>query len=83
MQKISNLIIILFLVFTLGKINLTSADFIEDTLGMDTKLEEMTLKLYSLENPRLNNKKNQKQYYKINRLNNKIKIALIKKYKDN
>jgi hypothetical protein len=83
MQKISNLIIILFLVFTLGKINFTSADFIEDTLEMDTKLEEMTLKLYSIENPRLNNKKNQKQFYKISRLNSKIKIALIKRYKNN
>jgi hypothetical protein len=50
---------------------------------MDTKLEEMTLKLYSLENPRLNNKKNQKQFYKISRLNSKIKIALIKRYKNN
>jgi len=83
MQKLSSLIIILFLVFFLGKINSTSADFIEDTLKMDTKLEEINFEFYFLENPRLNSKKNQKQYYKINRLNNKIKIALIKKYKNN
>jgi hypothetical protein len=83
MQKISNLIIILFLVFTLGKTNLASADPIENILNMWVQSEEITLKLYSLENPRLNDKKNQKQYFKINKLNNKIKIALIKKYQNN
>jgi hypothetical protein len=50
---------------------------------MKIKSEEMTLKLYSLENSRFNNKENQKLYYRLNILNNKIKIALIKKYQNN
>lgn len=82
MKKIISLIIVLFSIFSIGKINFVNADFMEDLLNLETWLDEIKFDFYTLKNPNLKNSENQEQFNKLNKVNILIKNAVIKQYKN-
>lgn len=82
MKKLFSFIIILFSIFSIEKINISNADFMEDLLNLETGVEELKLDFYSLENPNLKNSSDQEKFYKLDKLNKLVKQAVIKQYKN-
>lgn len=80
MKKIIFIIISIVLVFSIAKVNISNADFMEDSLNLNTWLEELNLNKYKLENPNLKNYIHQNQYRILSKINNKLKTAIISQY---
>jgi len=82
--KIMRKIITYILIFTflVLDVKVMNADFFEDTLELKTQEFQIKLNFYKLKNYHIRNKKYQRQYVLLKKINPLIKEAIIKKYKN-
>ena len=81
MQKIIKSIIVFIFIFSIANINTSHWDYFEDFLNLETWLQEIKLDFVELKNQNLKNSKAQKQFNILNRINPKIKKAILSQYK--